>query len=162
QKALAGIIGLIIGLGIIGMLATQDDRLRSISEVKLHFPEVLLGQIPDASGRRRKDSLDLLHPHDCRHAFAESYRGIRSSLLFMARAPAPPRTILITSAMPGEGKSTIAVNLARSLAFAGAKVLLVDGDLRTGQLHRLLGLAPEPGLTQLGASECSFESMISS
>src|SRR5262249_17015425 len=93
QKALAGIIGLIIGLGIIGMLAAQDDRLRSISEVKLHFPEVLLGQIPDASGRRRKDSLDLLHRHDCRHAFAESYRGIRSSLLFMARAQAPPRTI---------------------------------------------------------------------
>jgi capsular exopolysaccharide synthesis family protein len=161
QQALAGMIGLIIGLGIVGMLASQDDRLGSIGELKLHFPEKLLGLIPAVKPRKRKQPLNLLEAQDPRHAFAESYRAIRSSLLFMGRSDTRPRTLLVTSAVPGEGKSTVAVNLARSLAFAGSKVLLVDGDLRTGQLHKLLGLAPEPGLSQLGTRQGEFEGMIS-
>jgi capsular exopolysaccharide synthesis family protein len=73
-----------------------------------------------------------------------------------------PRTILVTSAMPGEGKSTVAANLARCLAFAGSKVLLVDGDLRTGQLHKLLGAARTPGLSQLTARNSGFSCLITS
>jgi capsular exopolysaccharide synthesis family protein len=160
QQALAGIIGLIIGLGIIGTLATQDDRLTSVGELKLQFAEPLLGQIPNVSKRKRKEPLNLLEAKDTRHAFAESYRAIRSSLLFMGRSEKRPRTILVTSAVPGEGKSTVAVNLARSLAFAGSKVLLVDGDLRTGQLHQLLDLNPEWGLSELTSRNCGFETMI--
>jgi capsular exopolysaccharide synthesis family protein len=151
QQALAGIIGLIIGLGIVGAIASRDDRLGSLSELRLHFPETLLGQIPVVRGRKRKDPLGLLETHDRRHVFAESCRALRSCVLFIGPAEERPRTILVTSAMPGEGKSTVAVNLARSLAFGGSKVLLVDGDLRTGQLHQLLGTKPEPGLSQLDA-----------
>jgi capsular exopolysaccharide synthesis family protein len=54
----------------------------------------------------------------------------------------------------------VAVNLARSLAFAGSKVLLVDGDLRTGQLHRLLGVSPDAGLSQLSSQSCRLENLI--
>jgi capsular exopolysaccharide synthesis family protein len=161
QQALAGIIGMIIGLGIVGTLAAQDDRLGSIGELKLHFPEALLGQIPSIRKRRRKEPLDLLEAQDARHAFAESYRAMRSTLLYMGRSVERPRTILITSAIPGEGKSTVAVNLARSLAFAGSKVLLVDGDLRTGQLHKVLGVECEPGLSQLSTGGRGAENMIS-
>jgi tyrosine-protein kinase Etk/Wzc len=59
--------------------------------------------------------------------------------------------------MPGEGKSTVAANLARSLALAGAKVVLVDGDLRTGKLHEALGVPAEPGLNQLLSRGVSLE-----
>ena len=150
QRALSGIIGLIIGLGVVGLVSTRDDRLTSIDELKLQFPEAVLGQIPNIpSNRKAPGPLNLLEPHDQRHAFAEAYRAIRSSLLFMARTEPRPRVVLVTSAMPGEGKSTVAVNIARSLAFGGSNVLLIDGDLRTGSLHETLGLPCQPGLTQL-------------
>jgi capsular exopolysaccharide synthesis family protein len=153
QKFLAAIIGLIVGLGIVGLLATRDDRFTSVADLKLHLPEKLVGQIPDVSAGRRNGSLQLLEPQDPRHTFAESYRAVRSSVLFMSVPEGRPRTILVTSAMPSEGKSTVAANLARSLAFAGSRVLLVDGDLRTGKLHELFGLPCEPGLNQICAQD---------
>jgi len=60
-----------------------------------------------------------------------------------------PKVVLITSAVPDEGKSTVATNLARALAMGGAKVLLVDGDMRKGQLHELLKVQSKPGLSEL-------------
>jgi succinoglycan biosynthesis transport protein ExoP len=147
-------------LGLVGFVSAQDDRLTSVGELKIQFPEKLLGHIPQVKVRRRKERLQLLDPRDPRHAFAESYRALRSSLMFGAPAEPKPRTILITSAMPGEGKSTVAANLARCLAFAGSKVLLVDGDLRTGQLHHLLGASPTPGLSQLSHRHGGFSSLI--
>jgi succinoglycan biosynthesis transport protein ExoP len=68
----------------------------------------------------------------------------------------------VASAIPDEGKSTIAANLARTLAFAGSRVLLVDGDLRCGHLHKLLGLPGEPGLSELLRQEISLEKAIMS
>jgi succinoglycan biosynthesis transport protein ExoP len=149
QKALAGIIGLIVGLALVAFIAQQDDRITSLGELKLHFPEKLVGQIPDVARRRHAGALELLGSQDRRHVFAESYRTIRTSLMCMNPVQGRPRTILVTSAMPNEGKSTVTANLARSLAFAGSRVVLVDGDLRTGRLHEALGLPCEPGLNQL-------------
>ena len=60
-----------------------------------------------------------------------------------------PRVILITSAIPNEGKSTVAANLARTLAQGGSRVILIDGDMRKGALHQLLGLKRDPGLSDL-------------
>jgi succinoglycan biosynthesis transport protein ExoP len=149
QRILASVIGLILGLGIVGFIASYDDRLTSPKEFKVIFPEKLLGLLPDMSGGKDKTPLELLSAQDRRHAFAESYRALRSSLLFMGPSQERLRTVLVTSAMPGEGKSTVAVNLARSLAFGGSRVVLVDADLRTGTLHEALGLPSEPGLGQL-------------
>jgi capsular exopolysaccharide synthesis family protein len=60
-----------------------------------------------------------------------------------------PKVLLVTSALPDEGKSTIAVNLARTLALSGSRVLLIDGDLRRGYLHKLLGMQGDPGFADL-------------
>jgi Mrp family chromosome partitioning ATPase len=60
-----------------------------------------------------------------------------------------PKTLLVTSAVPNEGKSTVAANLARTLAMGGASVVLIDGDLRKGVLHQLMGKTSHPGLTEL-------------
>ena len=90
-----------------------------------------------------------MESNDQRHAYAESFRSLRSALFYMAFDGVRPRTLLITSAVPNEGKSTVAANLARTLALGGSRVVLVDGDLRRGTLHRLLGLERGPGLAEV-------------
>jgi len=81
--------------------------------------------------------------------FAESFRNIRSALFFANFHQQNPRTLLVTSAIPNEGKSTFAANLARTIAFSGARVLLVDCDLRRGVQHQLFDVPREPGLAEL-------------
>ncbi len=159
QKILACMIGLILGLGLVGFIASHDDRLTSLKEVRSSFPEKLLGQVPNVPLGKRQRVLEPLTAQDRRRVFSESYRAMRSSLLFMRNGQEGVRTILITSAMPGEGKSTVAANLARSLAFGGYRVVLVDGDLRTGTLHESLGLPSEPGLAQLRFSKTGFPNL---
>jgi len=111
--------------------------------------DYVFGQVPDMPAIRGGSPLALLGYNDDRHLYAESYRNLRSALLFLAVEGVRPKTLLITSAVPNEGKSTIATNLARSLALGGARVLLVDADLRRGHLHDLLGLQSKPGLTEM-------------
>jgi len=79
---------------------------------------------------------------------SEAYRALRTNLTF-ANAESAPRVLVVTSAMPGDGKSTSAANLAITLAQQGTRALLVDVDLRKGVLHRVFGLPQEPGLTQV-------------
>jgi capsular exopolysaccharide synthesis family protein len=99
--------------------------------------------------------MPLLALNDPRHSYAESYRSLRSALLFLPTGGERPKLLLISSAMPGEGKSTVAANLARTLAQSGSRVLLVDADLRKGHLHHLLGLQREPGLVELLNQTCT-------
>jgi capsular exopolysaccharide synthesis family protein len=146
---LAAGLGLVIGLGIVLLMDLGDDRFTSSREVSEKFAGTILGQIPEVLPATRDGSLALLEYEDNRHAFAESYRNLRSALAFLRVEGDRPRVVLITSALPDEGKSTVAVNLARSLAFGGSRVLLVDGDLRKGRLHEMLNKAPAPGLAEL-------------
>jgi capsular exopolysaccharide synthesis family protein len=146
---LAAAAGLSAGLGLIFLVARFDDRLTSLNEVLEQFEEEIVGQVPDVAKTRNNGTLKLVEPDDARHMFAESYRNLRSSLLFMPSDGRRPKTVLITSAVPNEGKSTIAANLARTLAFAGARVLLIDADLRRGRLHELLGVQRGAGLARL-------------
>jgi capsular exopolysaccharide synthesis family protein len=104
--------------------------------------------------------LPLLAIDDKRHLFAESYRNLRSAILFMAVEGARPKVLLITSAVPNEGKSTVAANLARALALGGSRVVLVDADLRKGILHQLLGLQREPGLADALRQPADLEKVI--
>jgi len=146
---LAAGLGLVIGLGIVLLMDLGDDRFTSSREVSEKFAGTILGQIPEVVPTTRDGSLALLEHADARHAFAESYRNLRSALAFLRVEGDRPRVVLITSCLPEEGKSTVAVNLARSLAFGGSRVLLVDGDLRKGRLHEMLDLSPAPGLAEL-------------
>src|SRR5262249_4818954 len=78
-------------------------------------------------------------------AVAEAYRVLRTSVL-LSTAGRPPKTILVTSAQPGEGKTTTVINTATSLAQLGASVLLIDCDLRKPSVHKALGLNKSEGL----------------
>lgn len=140
--------GLLSGLGILFLIERLDDRIASLMDVQKNFGEHILGQIvhqdPPAAGR-----LELLQPEDSRHSFVEAFRSLRSSFLYPARHAARPKTILITSAIPGEGKSTVSNNLAIAFALAGARTLLVDMDLRRGTLHSAFKLNNDAGMTEV-------------
>lgn len=127
-----------------------SDRFTSPNEMSLHLDEEVLGQIPDSriGPVNRKPGL-LLAQSDGQQAFAEAFRGLRSSLLFMPVETTKPKIILVTSAVPKEGKTTVSANLAATLALAGSRVLLVDADLRRSALHRIFEVSPKPGLWEV-------------
>lgn len=156
KNLLLGLLaGLGVGGGILALLDRIDDRMGAFSDFQSHFSETVIGQVPrdDEARNATKDGTEtfteLLEPDDERYQLVESYRNIRSSLLYMPQEGARPKTLLITSAIPNEGKSTIATNLALVMAFAGMRTLLIDGDLRRGAIHDKLGLQREPGLTDV-------------
>jgi polysaccharide biosynthesis transport protein len=138
--------GLVIGLVVIFVLDKMDDRISSLLELQTLFPEPLLGQIP-------KESLAsegaLLKPGDERQAFIEAFRTLRSSLIFLPVEGERPKTFVITSALPDEGKTTVSSNLAVTLAFSGAKVLLIDADMRSGKVSHLFGAQGAVGLSNV-------------
>jgi len=149
QRAAATVLGgLCAGLGIVLLIAWRDDRFTSFSEMTEEFGDVIVGQVPELPRPRGQTRTLLLQAEDDRQTYAESYRNLRSALLFLPASVERPKIMLVTSAMPNEGKSTIASNLAHTLALGGSRVVLIDADLRQGHLHELLGMKREPGLAE--------------
>lgn len=156
------VIGLIagvgVGVGILLLFDRLDDRVNSFSEFQALFPgEAVLGQIPD---QRSRGDVALLRPNDDRHLYAEAFRNIRSSILFKNWQGKPPKTILVTSAVPNEGKTTVTSNLAVTMALAGARVLLADCDLRRGGVSELFKLPSSPGFSDVLRGKLSWRDAV--
>ncbi|MEP6668715.1 MAG: polysaccharide biosynthesis tyrosine autokinase [Chthoniobacter sp.] len=139
-------LGLLVGLLCLVLIDQLDDRVASYTEFQSHFRDRVFAQIPHSPADGETGAPAILMPEDERHAFAEAFRSLRSSIIFLPVEGPRPKVILVTSAVPNEGKSTVAMNFAITLALAGSRVLLVDGDLRRGELHRSFGLSNESGL----------------
>ena len=160
KHLLIGLIGgFVLGSIILLVLDRADDRLSSSTEMIEHFSESILGQIPNVADTRGASGLPLLQEEDERYTYAEAFRSLRSSLIFMPNQ-SELKTILITSAIPNEGKSTIASNLAVTMAAAGARVLLVDADLRRGDLAQLFDIDGKIGLTDILRGEHHWQSAV--
>jgi capsular exopolysaccharide synthesis family protein len=151
--------GLGLGAGIVFLIEVRDDRFTSVIDVNSTLGDAIVGLLPEVK-QKGKEPVRLLELNDRRHGYAESYRSLRSALLFSPTEGERPKVLLITSAMPGEGKSTIAANLAHTLAFSGSRVLLVDGDLRRGHLHHSLRTQSAPGLAELLNHTCDPDKVI--
>ncbi|PYK31587.1 MAG: hypothetical protein DME57_03145 [Verrucomicrobia bacterium] len=149
--------GALLGLGILILLDRIDDRMASFSEFQHHFSENVLGQIPKEKAKGR---VELLQPDDQRHVFAESYRNIRSSIFFMPYEGPRPKSFLITSAVPSEGKSTVSSNLAITMALSGAKVLLIDCDLRRGAIREAFGIDSKIGFSEVLKGEVNWREVV--
>ncbi len=149
--------GAFAGLAILLLLDRIDDRMASFSEFQHHFSENILGQIPK---EKTKGKVTLLQPDDARHIFAESYRNVRSSIFFMPCEGPRPKTLLITSAVPNEGKSTISSNLAITMALSGAKTLLIDGDLRRGALREAFEIHSKIGFSEVLKQEVNWREVV--
>ena len=150
-------IGSLAGLAILILLDRIDDRMASFSEFQHHFSENILGQIPK---EKTKGKVDLLQPDDMRHVFAESYRNIRSSIFFMPYEGPRPKSFLITSAVPSEGKSTVSANLAITMALSGARTLLIDCDLRRGALREAFGISSKIGFSEVLKGEVNWQEVV--
>ncbi len=157
------VMWLMIGLGagavILLLFDRLDDRMNSFSEFQALFPnESILGQIPDQSSR---GDVTLIRPNDDRHLYAEAFRNLRSSILFKSwKGQKAPKVILITSAVPNEGKTTTVANLAITLALGGSRVLLADADLRRGGINELFKVPVSPGLSDVLTSKLHWRDAV--
>ena len=134
KKALIMLVGLFLGVGIpVGIILLLDmlnDKVRSIDEVKRALPFPVLGDIPELP----QEEVTLLREN---FSVSESMQVIREKLNYMLGEKACP-VLLVTSGVPGEGKTLVAAHLAKAYARAGKKTLLVGCDLRNPQLHSYL------------------------
>jgi succinoglycan biosynthesis transport protein ExoP len=153
---MGGLGGFAVGLGILLLIGKLDDRYISVSELEAHSELDVVGLIP----RLKASEMQVLQENDKRHILVESFRNIRSSMLFMPSGDFNPKSFLISSAIPGEGKSTLAMDLAVTMALSGSKTLLVDGDLRRGRLNRHFAAKSEPGLAEVLKEMSSLDDTI--
>ena len=142
--ALAGLLGLMVGAGVVFILEFLDESLKTPIDIENKLGLPLLGSIPLLPTAAALAQAE----RDPRSGFSEAYHSVRSALQF-ARAGGAPRTLLVTSAQPGEGKSTSALAIARAFARMGKTVLLIDGDLRNPSMHRMLGATNRIGFSSV-------------
>ena len=140
---LAAIVGGMIGLGAAFLIEYLDDSIKSPDDIARLTSVSTLGVI--ARGKDEKESA-IITLADPRSPIAEAYRTIRTGIQF-ASVDNPVRTIVVTSAGPGEGKSTTTANLAVVMAQAEKKVILIDADLRKPTQHKRWGVPNTVGLT---------------
>lgn len=141
--ALGVITGLALGVGASVLRSTLDNRIRGEADLRRVTDAPLLGGITFDPNAVRKPLLTQAAPQSPR---AESFRQLRTNLQF-ANISGRAKTVLVTSSLPGEGKSTSATNLAIALAQAGQSVCLIDADLRRPTVNEYLGLERNAGLT---------------
>lgn len=156
--ALAGAaLGLVLGLLLAWLRNRNDSRVRTVDDIRTSVAVPSLGVLPDSRDfARAKDG--LLKDPKVFHA-RESLRKLRTNLRY-ADVDNPPRSIVVTSSAPGEGKSTVAANLARVMARAGQRTLLIDADLRRPVEAKQFGLDGSLGLSQLLAGTVTLEDVL--
>jgi capsular exopolysaccharide synthesis family protein len=126
-----------------------DNRIKGPDEIRLHLGLPFLGLIPvvAAPGKDGDRSAKLI-TNAVPQVFAEAFRTVRTNILFSS-AEEGPRSVLVTSSVPNEGKTIVASNLAVGLAQAGSRVLLMDADMRLPKVHVMFEVPAEPGLSNL-------------
>jgi succinoglycan biosynthesis transport protein ExoP len=172
--ALAAVFSLLLAIALARFLDYLDDSVRSTQDVEnfLRLPALaviptigrhtrrrLLAAIPGKAKTNGHGGHELLINDSPRSALAESFRQLRTSVL-LAAAGGAPKTLLVTSSQPSEGKTTTVVNTATILAQTGAKVLIVDADMRRPRLHSILNLDNSTGLSGILSSQMTEAEMI--
>ncbi len=145
SAVLAAFVGLLIGLGAAFLIDYLDNKVRSVADLERLTDDPVLAQIPvDVPPDFRPVALS-----EPDHPSVEAFRGLRTNVQFLALDNPPLGVVLVTSSIPGEGKTTTAANLAIVLAHAGHRVALVDADLRRPRIHVIFDITSAPGLTEL-------------
>lgn len=176
--AIAGALGLVLGLGLVFLLHFMDNTVKTQEDVEQLLGLPYLGLIPRITVgkkvRRQREaaeegppedgsqlpiSPDLVQWQNPKSLVAEHCRSIRTSLLFMS-PDEPLKTLLVTSSVPQEGKTTVAINLAISMAQSGDRVVVVDTDMRRPRVHKSFGIRVEKGISAALLGEVGVEEVI--
>ena len=166
------VLGITSGVGLAFLLETMDNTVRTTEQAQLISALPSLGMIPlgsksPANGNNAmqlalapsNEAVEIVTQARPQSQMAESYRALRTSLL-LSSLGAPPKVIMVTSARPQEGKTTTAINSAIVLAQKGARVLLVDADLRRPSIHKTLGMGPRSGLSNVLTGSATLQQTI--
>lgn len=155
NMAIATLLGLGLGFVTVFVMEALDESIANPDDVesKLHIP--VLGTVPKLD----KNMSPATALADSRSPFAEAYQSLRTALAF-STPDGPPRSLLVTSSRPGEGKSTTAKAIAQTMAGVGKKVLLVDGDLRNPSMHRSMGVDNDRGMSNLLSGSITLEDIV--
>lgn len=180
SMALAALVALVLGIALARYLDYLDDTIHSSDDVEKSLRLPALAVIPSikASARLRLASSmtglqlqkngngngsnarpELLLNADSTSPLAEAFRHLRTSIL-LSNAGGAPQTLLVTSSQPSEGKTTTAVNTALTLAQTGAKVLVIDADMRRPRLHSVFDMENKRGLSTILASKMDEEEIL--
>ncbi len=172
-------VGLLLGIGLSYILEKIDTTIRDVEEIEEHLGLTVLGIIPiisydKFSAKRRVKEKDRkssdeeiaenIKSHLITHfapksPVAEAYRTIRTGIQFSS-VKEPIKTLLIASALPKEGKSTTAANLAVAFAQQGLKTLLIDTDMRKPVIHHVFNIARTPGIVECLMKEKKIEQIV--
>jgi capsular exopolysaccharide synthesis family protein len=148
-------VGLALAVAVAFGLDYMNDTVKTPEDVSQRLKLPFLGLVPTVRG----DEYPLLASSQVPHDFGESFRSLRTALL--SKHPGPGTKLLaVTSAQPLEGKTITAANLAMALAYGGARVLLIDADMRRPGLHRPLRLTNERGLSQVLSGQARVRDVI--
>ena len=153
---LSAVLGLLLGVIVVGLRALMDRSVRTADELKELVNVPLLGAIPRD---KKAVAQPLAFRTDSHGGRAEGYRQLRANLQFI-QVDSPPRIIAVTSALPAEGKSLTAINLAAALAESGRRVCLIEADLRRPTIARTLGLIGDVGLTTVLTGNASLRDVM--
>lgn len=157
-----GILGLGFGIAFALIRTVSDRRVRAGDDVESKTGVAVVGSIPITDGLNAESRLLEASAGKQKgggFAVAESLRALRTNLQFMD-VDHPPRTIVVTSPLPGDGKSTIACNLALTLAASGRTVVLMDGDLRRSMVAKTMGLPGGAGLTDVLSGRATLSDVL--
>jgi capsular exopolysaccharide synthesis family protein len=154
SAALAAAVGLMLAAGIAFLIEYLDDTLKTMEDVERVLQLPVVGYI--AQIQYDSDTEESLYvTRQPRSPVSEAFRLLRTNLEF-AGVDRPIRRILVTSAGPSEGKTTISTNLAAIMAQGGRRVVLIDADMRRPKVHRFLGLSNKVGLSDMFRSAVAF------
>jgi len=166
------VLGSATGIGLAFLLEGLDSTIRTTEQAQMISGLASLGMIPLGSKSAREgpnpkrlviassnEAVELITQVRPQSQMAESYRALRTSLL-LSNLGSPPKVIMVTSALPQEGKTTTSINCAVVLAQKGVRVLLIDADLRRPSIHKTLGMGPRSGLSNVLTGSTTIEQAI--
>jgi len=155
NAVLGAFLGIVVGLVLVFLLEYIDDSIRTREDLEEVWDIAHLGVVPNIRPGEGK----FIHTLNPKAPLSEAYRTIRNNILY-ASFENPPHTLMITSSVPGEGKSTTCANLAASAAMEGKRVLVIDTDFRKPNQHRLWQVDNSSGFTAYLAGQLPLDDCI--